>query len=378
MDAFRCSPLFEVTTLNICERGARRKLSRQISEHDVIVLLHSTNGDTLAYLNPLLPELQARNATLCVFVGNEVNLPGSPMAEKISFLARVEPTYIFTQLPLEAGQWLYSDGTASRVVEVPHALNPDVFRPETGNRERPIDIGARSARYTPYIGDDQRNRLFDLFTRVEVRRDLVIDIDTESRFPRVEWAEFLNRCKGTVSTEAGSWYLERDDRTVNEIRAYVAGGERRAGYMIPADSPLRKLGHKLPWSVRSALRKIMRHGFLRHEASVNETLDADEIINRFFKKREKAPVYSKAISSRHFDAIGTKTCQIMIKGRFNNILRADEHYLALEPDFANFQDVLEQFRDDSHRQNLVDETFEYVRGSHTYDHRLRQIRETIG
>jgi hypothetical protein len=341
------------------------------------VLLHSTNGDTLAYLEPLLPALQSRTGTLCAFVGNEVNLPGSPVAEKISFFARSEPRFIFTQLPLEAGQWLYADCAASTVVEIPHALNPDAFRPELETRSRPIDIGARSARYTPYVGDDDRNRLFDFFTSAEITRDLVVDIDTDSRFPRAEWAAFLNRCKGTVSTEAGSWYLERDDRTVNEIRSYVADQERRSGFMITADSPLRKLGHRLPWNVRVGLKRIMRRGFIRHEASVNETLDAEEIINRFFEHRDRAPVYSKAVSSRHFDAIGTRTCQIMIEGRFNGVLKADEHYLALDREFKNMGSVLERFRDPAIRADITGAALEHVMVKHTYAHRVEKVYQCV-
>ncbi len=68
---------------------------------------------------------------------------------------------------------------------------------------------------------------------------------------------------------------------------------------------------------------------------MNEALDFGEIYDRFFRDRPRASVYAKAISSCHFDAIGTHTCQILLDGRYNDILQPGEHYLSLAQDFGN-------------------------------------------
>lgn len=378
LEAFRCAPDLSVTAVDLCASGARRAVSRALPEHDAVVLLHSTNGDTLDYLAPITGVLAARSGPLLAFVGNEVNLPGSPMADKIAFLREVGAEWILTQLPLEAGRWLYEDCTAARVAAVPHALEPRTFRPTTALDRRPIDIGVRSARYTAFLGDDERNRLFELFRRHAFEPPLRCDISTTERFARTEWAAFLNRCKGTISTEAGSWYLERDDRTVNAVREHVrASRSAGSGIVIAADSPLRRLGHRLPWRLRALLRRALRHGPVRHEALVNEALDFDEIHARFFAGTARAPVYSKAISSRHFDAIGTKTCQIMPRGRFNDILEAGRHYLALEPDLSNVDDVVAAFRDPSLRRRVVEDAYDLAMSAHTYAHRVAQVRALV-
>jgi hypothetical protein len=121
----------------------------------------------------------------------------------------------------------------------------------------------------------------------------------------------------------------------------------------------------------------MKSGPFRHEALVNEQLDYDDIFERFFKGLERPAHYAKCISSRHFDAVGTKTCQIMLRGRFNDILKADQHYLALEPDFSNIDDVLMQFRDPQRRQNVADAAFELVCAEHTYDRRVQQVYDLL-
>jgi hypothetical protein len=322
--------------------------------------------------------LAGRRCVLGSFVGNEVNLPGSPVAEKIAFLRQVEPQWIFTQLPLEAGQWLYAQCTRSRVASVPHALQPRVFTPQVEHERRDIDIGVRTARYTAYLGDDERNSLLRLFSDPSRTGGLRVDISTSQRFSRADWARFLNRCRGTVINEAGSWYLERDDCTVNAVRDFVLRRERsRGGVVIAADSPLRKLGHKLPWWMRSALRRLLARGIVRHEAVLNESVDFQEVYERFFAGRPRAPVYSKAISSRHFDAIGTKTCQIMPRGRFNDILVADEHYLALDADHGNADSVLERFQDPVERARVVDAAYALARAGHTYAHRVSQVMELL-
>lgn len=377
LDAFTRAPGFRVRALDICTRGARRALRRDIAAYDAVVLLHSTNADTLVYLDPLRSALKTRRGKLVVFVGNEVNLPGSPMADKIGFLRDVEADVIATQLVEEAGEWLYRECPGATVVSVPHGLNPAAFRPTTEDADRSIDIGTWSARYVAYLGDDDRNRLFAFVSRHDFDPSLAVDINTADRLDRAGWAAYLNRCKGTVSNEAGSWYLERDDRTARRIRAWVAETRGRSGVVIANDSRLRQLGHRLPGFVKDGLKRLMRSGPIRHEMLLNETLDHAEIYARFFADTSPAPVYTKVVSSRHFDAIGTKTCQILVRGRYNDVLVPGEHYLELAPDFTNIDEVMAGFRDPGRRRRMVDAAHDHAMSAHTLDHRVASLRASL-
>ena len=376
LDAFAAAPDFAVSSLNICSPGIKRKLRRHLRDADLVVLLHSTNADTSIYLEPLVAELRHRRGMFLSFVGNEVNIPGSPIAAKRRVLAAIEPDFIATQLTLEAGDFLFGDLVRRRVVSLPHALNPRAFSSGISQADRPIDIGVRAARYVPHLGDDDRNRLHDFFAERAFDPEFRVDIGSQ-RFDRSGWADFLNRCKATVSSEAGSWYLERDDETVEAIRWYVDERFAGRGIVVRNDSMLRRLGHKMPWAVRAGLRRIMSRGLVRHESMANEAIPFDEIFERFFRCRPRCPAYGKCISSRHFDAIGTKTVQIMFPGRFNDILVADQHYIALAPDFSNFDDVMDRFADLTYRQAMADRAHDYVMADHTYEKRMAQLQDIV-
>ena len=376
LDSFSTAPEFHITGLNICKASDVRRLRRSIREAELTVLLHSTNADTTAYLEPLKTVLQDRAGSLVSFIGDEFNSPGSPVSAKRRILAAIEPDIIASQLPIEAADYLFGDLVRLKVTSLPHALNPDVFQPRVRQQDRPVDIGVRAGLYPPHIGDQDRNRLHEYFRSHPFNPALMVDVSTR-KLVRKDWAKFLNRSKGTVGSEAGSWYLDRDDATVERIRAYAARQHRARGLMIPIDSRLQRIGHKLPWPIRAALRRLMRRGPLQHETAVNDTLPFDEIFEHFFSDKPRCPVYSKCISSRHFDAIGTGTVQILLSGRYNDILIPDRHYIELAPDYSNIADAMERFSDASYREAMANEAREYVMAEHTYARRLSALREAV-
>lgn len=376
-DAFARAQQFDVTVRNIFDRSASAEVRRTIDQYELIVVLHACTADSLLYVEPLASALQARRGKLLSFVGNELNLPWAPLGAKIAWLKRVRPDIIATQLLAEAGEWLYAE-VGARVISLPHALNPEAFQARTPQRERPIDIGARSFRYLAYLGDDDRNRIYDYFAANPFEPKLVLDFSTEQRFDRAGWAAFLDRCKATIATEAGSWFLERDDATVLAIRDYVARSSRGNGLVIRADSPLRGFAHRMPYRLKQLARQLLRRGPIRHEALTAEDVDFAEIQARFFAGRSHAPVYAKCISSRHFDAVGTRTVQIMFPGRYNDILEADRHYIALNPDFSNIDACLARFRDPAERERIAEAAHAHVMAGHTYAHRLARLAAALG
>ena len=218
---------------------------------------------------------------------------------------------------------------------MPHALNADVFTPGP-ERGRPIDLGARTADYPFYLGDRDRVDICRHFLEMSydgpLRRD--ISLDASERFDRDGWKRFLQSCRGTVATEAGAAVVDKDDRTRLAVQRYLD----------------------------------------EHPSAAFE-----EVHQRFFAERPGAGgVSGKCVSSRHFDAIGTKTCQIMFRGRFNDTLRADEHYLALERDFSNVEDVVARLMDDDVRLPMVNQAYEYARDGHTHRHRITHLLRQIG
>src|SRR5439155_5147690 len=113
------------------------------------------------------------------------------------------------------------------------------------------------------------------------------------------------------------------------------------------------------------------------EAMHHDLVDFKEIEARFFANRARCRNYSKCISSRHFDAAGTGTCQILLRGRYNDILEADQHYIALDPDLRNLGEVIERFRDPAERRQVADAAYTLICERHTYGHRLAALHQMV-
>jgi spore maturation protein CgeB len=375
-DAFLDCPDFSCDVVSILDLKPAA-LARMIEDYDAIVMLHSCNNDTLDYVAPIAGVLGDRKrAKLLTFVGNEFNSPYLSTPERVAVFARSRCDFIATQLLAEAGEFVYG-GHGARIISVPHGLNPRAFQPGPlhAAATRRIDIGVKGYRYPPYLGDDDRNRLLQYFSSHAPALGLNVDISEDKRFSRKQWSEFLQDCSGTISTETGGWYLERDDALIDRIAAHLAS--KRSSLVISNKSMVRRLARRLPSSIKAVLWSALQKGPIGFDVLDDFSTSFEELDDLFFRHAQRAPVYSKAISSRHFDAIGTKTCQIMLRGRFNDILVPDEHYLAVELDYSNADDVIGRFKDPGERQRIADNAYDFVMAGHTYADRARAVHQAL-
>jgi hypothetical protein len=374
LEAFETSPHFTVTSFNLFRRSERRAAMRAVHDAELVVALHSCTADTLQFINRLRGALKARRGRLLVLIGNEYNLPWIRLGDKRSFLREVGADFAGTQLPLEAGQYLYGD-CAAAVLAVPHAVNQNVFRRDKPDEARAIDIGSRSFRYPVYLGDDARNRVCDVFAKIGPATGLRVDIANNGRLDRLGWAAFLNDCRGTIGTEAGTWYLERDDRTALAIRDFLRARSKAPN--IRADGRLHAAVRHLPYGLKAGLKAVLASSRIHHEALDSSDADFSEIEARFFIGRPRCPAYSKCISSRHFEAAATGTCQILVCGRYNGILEANRHYIALDADLGNAPAAIEQFCDPAERRRIANAGHDLVHDAHTYCHRLAALHQAV-
>ncbi len=379
-DAFRAHPGFTADIEDIEIERNHPHIKKKIERASFIVALHSSIGNGTQALDALEGALKNRGGKLGVFVGNEVNLPFPTMRSKLGFLKRVQPDLIATQLIEETGRWYYQEIEGAIVRTITHAINGDAFKPGPQLNARPVDIGARSDRYNVYVGDNQRVALHALCQRKAETLGLIADIELGgARFDRKGWAAFLANAKGTIATEAGSAFLDRDDRLSAEVDALL---RRRQGskMVIRHESWARSLVRVLmPRAVRHAVRRQMS-GMMMEDIHLHESIDQDiiqEIQMQVFRPERQAPLYTKCISSRHFDAAACKTVQILTTGRYNDILQPDRHYIELEADFANIDDVLERCRDLGSCQRMVDSAYDDLMSSHRYDHRMTALERVL-
>ena len=257
--------------------------------------------------------------------------------EKLAYALSLGADYITTQLPKDAGDRVYGPYLPEdRIISLPHALNPRVISElaPSMDGEREIDLDITGDPYPSYLGHQDRSELARYFSEKAKLNGLkaAVNVGRGQRMDRDSWIRHLFNCKGVLHHEAGSDFLETNDSTRNKIIEY----ERR------------------------------------HPEASFETIFAS-----FFRDYSNG-VSGRCTSSRHFEAIGTRTCQLMFPGRFNDILKADEHYIAVNRDFSNADDALRRFQDESYRRELVDRTYEYVMDAHTHRHRIDHLLSSVG
>jgi hypothetical protein len=229
------------------------------------------------------------------------------------------------------------------------------------------------------MGDNDRNNIIQFFHRNAQEYGLSVDLGLEKgcqlRFNRQEWAQFLNSCKATLSTEAGTFYLERDDQLVNNITKYLKISSSK--YVLPRDSLLRNLYRRVvPNIFRKRIVRLLKDRIVEIDQADQGT-DFFEIYEKFFSNIPKCPAYSKAISSRHFDAIGTKTLHVMYPGRYNDILIPREHYFPLEKDHSNIEELLDLIRNPIAVHKIVNQAYDYVITHHTHKNRLDSLASLL-
>jgi hypothetical protein len=73
------------------------------------------------------------------------------------------------------------------------------------------------------------------------------------------------------------------------------------------------------------------------------------------------------MSGRHVEAAGTRTIQLLFRGHYDGYFRAGEHYIPLERDFSNVEEVLRVFRDAAAVERIVEHAHQLVMSQLTYD-----------
>jgi hypothetical protein len=380
LDALKRYERFDVDVVDIETRDGIASALRRIADAPFVVCLHSTTGDGVRNLEQLLPALEARQGKLAVFVGNELNLPFAPMSAKLDFLRRSSADLILTQFLQETGDWFYGLTPGAKILSLPHALNGDQFFRGPPQQDRRLDVGARSHKYGVFVGDAERLRLYDYFASNGAKHDLSVDVKMGGeRFDRAGWSEFLRSSRATLATEAGSHVVQRDDAICNRIQAHLRGRSKGSAVVQYESAPMRLARRLVPASLKGGVRRILSD-WVKLAHQLEDDLSVEDILSiqaEFFGAAPRSPFHTKVISSRHFDAIGTGTIQVMTEGVYNRILERDRHYICLQSDFGNIEGVVERLLDLDYCQNMADETLKYVLEEHTYWHRCVDLESAL-
>ncbi|MBL0928981.1 MAG: hypothetical protein IBJ15_02485 [Alphaproteobacteria bacterium] len=198
---------------------------------------------------------------------------------------------------------LYAQRLNCVAIFLPNAVaDPSAFPPGPKLVDRPIAIGYRAFDGVMYLGHNDRRRIAEIMEPAANARGLACDIslDPSRRLGGADWTAFLHACRAQLGVEAGTDYFELDDRS----------------------------------RVKGNALEVTRPGIGFDEYF--------EIVFGGYPGR----VSGRTITSRHLECATTHTPMIMFPGKYCGVFEANRHYLALDRDGGNREDILDQLADD--------------------------------
>jgi hypothetical protein len=196
-----------------------------------------------------------------------------------------------------------------------------------------IDIGYRARNLPQWLGKHGflKTIIADEFEKVLPDYKLNTDISTRptDTFMGNEWYRFMVKCKYMIGVEGGATVHDPDGSIAIKGKEY--------------------------------LRQNPNCSFEEIEAACFPNLDGKlQLI---------------AISPRHLEACATRTCQVLIEGTYNGILKANVHYIPLKEDFSNIHQVLADIKNDSKRKEITDNAYRDIvaSGKYCYQNFVKEV-----
>lgn len=204
--------------------------------------------------------------------------------------------------------------------------------------KRNIDVGYRAWHAEPWLGEHGllKLKLAQAALAVAQRRpDIAFDVSTDERemFMGDDWYRFLLRCKAELGVEGGASLLDRDGSVLTRTRAYVA---------------------KHPNATFEEVRDACFPG-------------QDHSLTLF------------ALGPRHLEACATRTCQLLVEGEYQGVLRAGIDYLPIARDFSNLEEVCEHAKDEAECTRIAENAWQRVVASQKYTYKgfVRRVENEI-
>jgi hypothetical protein len=331
---FQRHPRFSCTTVNLAARSVAGRIGAEarirLWNGEAVVMLHSVFSNACLLSGRLFEAVLRRPQPKAWFIGNEYKL----MPDKMRFADELQIALLVSQCRSAAVHELYRKRLGCVVTGIPNAgLDVEVFRSTSDPNERPIDLGYRADDSPWYLGHTERRAIAEYFVSCASKFRLSTDIslDRARRFTVPEWASFLNRCRGQLGTEAGGDFFELSDETRNAVNGYIR----------------------------------------EHPGATFE-----DVWERFFRRYEAATPL-RILSSRHVEAAGTRTVQILFEGGYDGYFAPDIHYIPLKKDFSNTDDVIRKFADRAMSERIADGAHERVRAELTYSTLIDRFADTL-
>jgi len=190
---------------------------------------------------------------------------------------------------------------------------------------RPYDVVYRGSKLPYWFGShgQLKHRIGEQALKAAKQRGLSADISTrnEDAITGESWFGFLASGRTAVGCESGSSVLDRRGEIKSAITNY--------------------------------LREHPAAGFEEVAAQLPGGWDSYHFV---------------AISPRHFEAVITRTCQVLVAGRYDGVLQAGRHYVPVSADLTDLVDALEMASDPAVAAEVAERTYEEIYRSGRYSY----------
>ncbi|HEX9364518.1 MAG TPA: hypothetical protein VGA47_12125 [Candidatus Dormibacteraeota bacterium] len=314
IDAFRRFSRHSVRTFN--PKAMRHSFALDLDEFDVVVAHYSVVLSEPLYMSPsFMDKLRRFRGLKIEFIQDDYRWVNRATAAARDVGIKV----LFTVAPEPAAGKLYDQRLPGvRRVQTLTGYVPEnlVGRPLVPRKDRRLDVGYR-ARDLPYwLGrlSREKSTIGRLFLERAPAYGLRCDISSheQDRIYGAGWIEFLSSSKATLGTESGA-----------SIADFEGGAER---------------------AVHAYLRSHPRAPFEEVDEAVLQPYEGNVVVN--------------VISPRVFEAAALGTALVMFPGAYSGVVSPGRHYIQLEKDFSNMDDVVAQLRDEDLMTTLTQRAHE--------------------
>lgn len=258
------------------------------------------------------------------FIQDEYRWVNQIVDKALNLKVDVFYTVLFPETAAVVYKKLIDDG-----VDIRFTLTGYVSREMVGYTSKPIaqrelDVTYRG-RLAPYIMGElgyEKTWIGQKFLEHAQKYDLKCDIGwrEEDRIYGEQWLEFNASSRVCLGTESGAFIADFDSSLHDAVEAYT---------------------------------------------KTHDDFTFDEIFEDVIKPYE-GNMDMTGISPRVFEAMSLKTALVMFPGRYSDILVAGQHYIVLEKDFSNIDEIVDKIRDTEFLQDMVDRNYEEFIASGKY------------
>jgi hypothetical protein len=316
INAFGRYSRHDVSTFN--PRGMRRSWLLDLDEFDVVVIHYSLVLSDERHVSHDFRRMLERYRGLKVqFIQDEYRWVDRATAASRNAGIDV----LFTAAPEPAAGLLYDERLPGvRRVHTLTGYVPDHLSlyPRRAPAERTIDVGYRGRDLPFWLGrlTQEKQWIGQGFLERAPAHGLATDIawTEQDRIYGDQWIDFIASCRATLGTESGASIADFDGEVESRVRTFLRG-HRSASFEEVADAVLRP-----------------------YEGNV--------VVN--------------VISPRVFEAASLGTALVMFPGEYSGVVQPGEHYIVLEKDFSNMDEVASKLKDGPGLAELVQRTHEHV------------------